>query len=260
MPSTQSRSVATIERATDVLFLFTQGESTLGVTEIARELDISKAVVHRILTSLRERDLIDVDETTRRYSLGPAVLQLAAGYRENLDGRALAVAAMRELSAATNETATLSIRSGDERIYVDQVTPQREVHMSVKVGNAYPLHAGASSKALLAFLPPGEIDDYLARGGFDSLTPDTITDPAILRRELDQIRQQGFAVSLGERQSGAASVAAPVFNDSGEVVMVISACGPLERFRDEIAETSALVVETTRNLSRALGRQDTVPG
>jgi len=260
MPSTQSRSVATIERATDVLFLFTKGEPTLGVTEIARELDISKAVVHRILTSLRERDLIDLDETTRRYSLGAAVLQLAAGYRDNLDGRALAVEAMRVLSTATNETATLSIRRGDQRIYVDQVTPPREVRMSVKVGAAYPLHAGASSKAILAFLPEAETDAYLERSDLAALTPDTITDAAILRRELDQIRQQGFAVSMGERQAGAGSVAAPVFNDLGEVVMVISACGPLERFRDQIAEASALVVETTRALSRGLGRPEPASG
>ena len=97
--------------------------------------------------------------------------------------------------------------------------------MSVKVGAAYPLHAGASSKALLAFLPADEIDDYLRRSELDALTTETITDGTILRRELDQIRQQGFAVSLGERQAGAGSVAAPVLNDRGEVVMVVGPSG-----------------------------------
>ena len=248
-----ARSVATIERAADVLFLFSRSEGTLGVTEIARELDISKAVVHRILTSLRERDLVSTDRRTRRYSLGPAVLKLAAAYRSQLDIRALALEAMRELSESTKETATMSVRHGVERIYVDQVTPPREVKMTVQVGASFPLHAGSSSKAFLAWLPDDEREEYIAERSLSALTDETITDPAELRRELDRIRQQGFAVSLGERQFGAGSVAAPILDEAGEPVAVISVCGPVERFRSEIAGVAAQLVEQTRELSSRLG-------
>ena len=246
------RSVATIERATDVLFLFTEEASDLGVTEIARRLDISKAVVHRILTSLRERDLVAVDESTRRYSLGPAVLRLAAAYRESLDLRSLGIDAMRELCQATNETATMSVRHGDHRIYVDQITPDREVKMSVQVGSSFPLHAGATGKAFLAWLSDTEREAYLAES-LDPVTENTVTDPEVLAKELDVIRRQGFAVSLGERQAGAGSVAAPVLDHHDEPVLVISTCGPVERFADIVAETAVKVVETTRTLSARLG-------
>lgn len=247
------RSVATIERAADVLFLFTHDDQpNLGVTEIAKALDISKAVVHRILTSLRERELIVADAETRRYSLGPAVLQLAAAYRDRLDVRSLALEVMHQLCAETSETATLSVRNGMSRVYVDQVTPPREVKMTVQLGQPFPLHAGSSGKAFLAFIPDAEREAYFDTHALEQVTPNTITDRSVLDRELDQIRAQGFAVSLGERQMDAASVAAPVFDADG-VAAVISVCGPLERLRPTVAEMAAAVVEATRSLSARLG-------
>lgn len=246
------RSVATIERAVDVLFLFTRSGGDLGVTEIATELEISKAVVHRILTSLRDRDLITVDDDSRRYSLGPAVLDLAGAYQDSLDIRSEALEVMRRLSAVTNETATMSIRHGERRVYVDQITPDREVKMSVQVGSSFPLHAGATGKAFLAWLTDVEQEHYLA-GDLARVTAETLVDPAMLQRELDQIRKQGFAVSMGERQAGAGSVAAPVLDHRRVPVAVISVCGPVERFRDEVADAAKHVVEATRDLSALLG-------
>ena len=247
------RSVAAIERAADVLFLFARTQSSLGVTEISKNLGVSKAVVHRILTSLRERDLLTTDPETRRYMLGPAVLELATAYRDQLDVRSLAIDEMRALSAATNETATLSVRHGDRRVYVAQITPPREVKMTVPIGGSFPLHAGASSKAFLAWLTEGEIGLYLAENPLDALTESTIVSVAELRAELGRVRRQGFAVSLGERQHDAGSVAAPILDHNAAPVAVISVSGPIERFRDEIAGSAAAVVEVTRALSTKLG-------
>jgi DNA-binding IclR family transcriptional regulator len=248
--------VATIERAADVLFLLAGDDrDSMGVTEIASELGISKAVVHRILTSLRERDLVQSSPVTRKYSLGPAVMQLAARYRDHLDVRPLALDAMERLSAASGETATLSVRHGFERMYIDQVTPPVEVRMTVRTGVPYPLHAGASSKAFLAFLDDDERTEYFATTELDALTSATITDGDALRRELAGIRAQGFATSLGERQAGACSVAAPIFDRDGPVA-VISVCGPLERLRERTAEIAVMVLAETRDISERLGHVD----
>jgi DNA-binding IclR family transcriptional regulator len=251
-PGEAGRRVATIERAADVLFLLAGERPTLGVTEIAADLSISKAVVHRILTSLKDRDLVASDATTRKYSLGPAVLTLAARYREQLDVRPLAIEAMERLCAATSETATMSIRSGWQRVYVEQVTPPLEVKMTVKLGVSHPLHAGASSKAFLAFLPAAEQDAFFAEGPLGAVTEATVTDEPKLRAELARIRQQGFAVSAGERQSGAGSVAAPIL-EGGLPVAVISVCGPIERFRPKAEQAAKLVLAETRALSALLG-------
>ncbi len=252
-PTGSGRSVTAIGRAADVLFLFARSPSTLGVTEISRELGVSKAVVHRILTSLTKRGLLTVDSQSRRYALGPAVLELATAYRDQLDVRELALDEMRRLSAETDETATLSVRHGNQRIYVAQITPPREVRMTVPIGRSFPLHAGSSSKAFLAWLSEGEIELFLAENPLDALTEATIVTVDELRVELERIRQQGFAVSLGERQHDAGSVAAPILDHNHQPVAVISICGPIERFRAKIAQSAAAVVETTRALSEKLG-------
>ena len=91
-----SQTIATVERAADVLVLFSEsGERTLGVTEIAQRLTLSKAAVHRILASLRTRALVEVDETTRRYSLGPAAFALGVAYQAHIDVRGTAAPELR---------------------------------------------------------------------------------------------------------------------------------------------------------------------
>lgn len=253
MTQPSGQSVTSVERAADVLNAFTAADgSTLGVTEIANQLSLSKAVVHRILTSLRSRGLVEIDDESRRYSLGPAALALGLTYLQTIDVREAARPLLRELSDATGETATLSIRRGVVRLYIDQVTPDREVKMTVQLGHPYPLHAGSSSKAFLAYLPEGEVEAVLG-GELVALTDRTITDPDGLRKELATVRKTGFAKSLGERQTGAGSVASAVFDHEGSPVAVISVCGPAERFRTEVDEVAPLLVAKTRELSRQLG-------
>jgi DNA-binding IclR family transcriptional regulator len=247
------QTIAAVERAADVLNVFTELDgATVGVTELAEHLGLSKAVVHRILTSLRVKGFVDIDESTHRYSLGPAALALGLTYLQQIDVRDEARSVLRGLSERTNETATLSVRRGDVRIYVDQITPPREVKMTVQLGHPYPLHAGGSSKALLAHLPESTVDEYLNRP-LDALSSVTITDPDEIREELEQIRIQGFAVSFGERQEGASSIAAPVFDHENHPIAVISVCGPVERFRDEMDDIAPILLEATRQLSRKLG-------
>lgn len=248
-----SNSASTVERAADILLLFANSSSPqLGVTEIATSLGMSKSAVHRILLSFRNKGLLELDPVSRRYSLGPTLLGLGAKYLGELDIRKVAAPELAALSRSTNETATLSVRSGDQRVYIDQVTPSREVLMSVQLGVAHPLHAGASSKALLAFLPPDEIDRYLG-GSLDKVTTRTVTDARKLRKELAAIRRRGWAESLGERQAGAGSVAAPVFAATGLPVAVVSVCGPADRMAGEIEDCAHHLMVSTGRLSARLG-------
>ncbi|WP_067833186.1 IclR family transcriptional regulator [Actinomadura kijaniata] len=250
----QSRSIAAVERAMDVLLLFGRsGRPDLGVTEIATELDLTKAAVHRILTALRSRDLITVDPVTRRYSLGHAAIALGRAYLARMDLRAMAAPELRRLSQLTGETATLSVRRGDTRMYVDQVVPAQALRMEVSLGIPYPLHAGASSKAILAFLDDAEVDGYLRRHSLDAITSRTITDPDALRAELAATRERGHATSLGERETGAASIAAPVFDHDGHVIAALSLSGPDSRFEPRMDEHVPLLLEASARVSAQLG-------
>ncbi|MEV0971228.1 IclR family transcriptional regulator [Microtetraspora glauca] len=256
-PESQSRSIAAVERAMDVLLLFGRSpRPDLGVTEIATELGLTKAAVHRILTALRNRELITVDPASRRYALGHAAIALGRAYLARTDLRLLAAGELRRLSAQTGETATLSIRRGDTRLYAEQVVPKQELRMEVSLGIPYALHAGSSSKAILAFLPDEEIDGYLARHRLERVTDATITDPEKLRAELAETRARGYATSLGERQVGAASVAAPVFDHDGHVVAAISVSGPVTRFEPHMADCVRLLLDSAARISAQLGHSD----
>ncbi len=249
-------TITAVERTAEVLRMFARTDAqTLGVTEIAQELGLSKAVVHRILNSLRVTGFIKLDSENRRYALGPTALDVGLAFLRQVDVRDLARPVLRELSDKTGETATLSILSDWHRVYIDQVTPDREVKMTVALGRPFPLYAGSSSKSLLAFLPETEIDDYLEHTDLRPLTDLTITETDRLRAELAEIRARGFALSLGERQSGAGSVAAPILDHTGHPVAAMSLCGPVERFRGETKRAAGLIVEASRRLSRQMGNQ-----
>jgi IclR family acetate operon transcriptional repressor len=249
----RSHTVTAIERAMDVMMLFAGSDSpTLGVTEIAQTLGLSKAVVHRVLSSFKAKGFVEVDPSLRRYRLGPNALYIGLAYLNRVDVRMLARPVIEDLSQATNETSTLSIRTGFNRVYIDQVTPERDVKMVVQLGRPVPLHAGASSKAFLAFLEPGEVEEYLSRP-LEKLTPQTVTNPKTLQKELAQIRDRGYAESMEERLEGAGAVAAPVFGHEGRPEAVISVSGPVERFRSESERAARRLLKETKKVSQQLG-------
>lgn len=247
-------SSVSVERGADVLLLFASSATPkLGVTQIANELGLSKAVVHRILSALRSKGIIEFDPVSRRYALGPIIMSLGLTYLHRLDVRNVALQELVALSKVTNETTTLSVRTGQTRVYVDQVTPQREVLMSVEIGVPYPLHAGASSKAFLAFLPDDEIDHYL-EAPLHKVTAGTITDRRKLRRELLQIAERGWAYSYGERQSDAGSVAAPILDYRDYPIAVVSVCGPSDRMKVEMDNCAEKLIAATNRISHQMGR------
>jgi DNA-binding IclR family transcriptional regulator len=240
------------ERVADVLLLFTDGPPTLGVTRVARELDLSKAVVHRILQSLTGRGLIAYDAATREYRLGPAAAALGGRALRDSDLRSAALPQLVDLRDRLRETATVSAKVHGGRVYLDQVVGTHEITMSVEIGRRFPLHAGSSGKCMLAFAAADEIDAVLS-GALPSLTPATLTDADELHAELDRIRERGYAASAGERQADAGSVAAPVFGPSGDVVGAVSVCGPRFRVTDEfVAATAPEVVEAASRVSARL--------
>lgn len=243
-----------VQRAGKLLVLFVESpEPTLGVTEIAQTLKLSKAVVHRLLNSLADSGLVEVVESSRRYRLGPLALSLGLAYLKNFDLRDRARPVLERLCNLTGETATLSIQEKWHRVYIDQVNPANEIRMTVPIGRPFPLHAGSSSKAFLAFLSQEFQDEYLQSNKLESLTDLTITDENKLRKELALIAQRGYAQSNGEREAGAVSVAAPVLDHRGEAIGVISICGPGERFAAAWEDAVNYLLLATKELSYDLG-------
>ncbi len=235
------------------MMAFVGAGSVMGVSEISRSLGLSKAVVYRILRSLESQELVAFEESGRGYRLGPAAAALGAWALKDLDLRKVALPVLRRLQGQTGETATVSELLGASRVYLDQVPSLQEVRMTVELGCPFPLHAGASSRVILAFAPPNLKETTLA-GPLAALTPLTLTDRRVLEEELVGIGESGTAASLGERQPGAGSVAAPVFGIDGYAIGALSVCGPASRFDEQTVEgIRPLVREAGLEVSRGMG-------
>jgi IclR family transcriptional regulator, acetate operon repressor len=242
-----------IIRSADVLMLFLGTASVLGVSEIARQLDLSKATVYRILRSLVVRDFLTFDHKLRKYRLGPAFVALGARAFRDLDVRLIAHPYLIGLQKVTGETTAVSILVGASRVYLDQIPSSQPLKMTIEVGQLNPLYAGASSKAILAFAPP-TLRQTILSGRFEKIAPQTKVDPDMLAADLQQVMETGVAISFEEHQPGVAAVAAPLIGIDGYALGSICILGPLHRYQVEtVAQQKPLVKQAAREISLQLG-------
>ncbi|MEU1303830.1 IclR family transcriptional regulator [Streptomyces shenzhenensis] len=249
-----SRSRSGIARALAVIDAIARAPHAQGVSVIARETGLPKAVTHRILRELVAGNFLAFDEDTKVYRMGPGALNIGLAAMRELDIASVAHRHLVALSERTGQTSTLSVRQGWSRVYVDQVLSHQEIRMSVALGTSHPLHAGSSSKAILAALPDTEVEDYITHHSLDGVTDATITSAETLRDEISVIRAAGYAVSVGERQVEAASVAAALHGPIGQVVGSVSVCGTRAMFEE--ASSSRLgewVARAAADISADLG-------
>lgn len=242
-----------VERVSGILLAFTAGNASLGVSELSRSLQLPKSAVYRTLDALVETGLVTREVPGSRYRLGPRALDIGLAAVGGPDTRATAMPLMHELRDRTGETVTLSFRLGYERVYVDQAESPQDVRMTVEVGKRAPLYAGASGRAILAYLASDELEGYLARTKLVPLTPSTIIDVESLRNEVARVRSAGYASSAGERDPWAAAVAAPIFVAGERPIGSMSVCGPRPRFTAHVTMSyGAAVHDTAARLSRQL--------
>ena len=247
-----------LERTFSILEVFTEERPEWSTTEVARELDLPIPTAHRILSALKRRGYVNQHEESKRFRLGVAALRLGDRARAVVDLRAVALPALRRLSRETGETALLTVltTSRDRGVCLERVETPEPLRLSVQAGRQLPLHAGASQKALLAFMEE-EVERILAEP-LEHLCHATITDPSLMREELATIRRRGWASSYEETNLGVWGVAVPVLGVRRDVVCAVGIAGPsarltAERVRDDVVR----IHEATSEIARTLGM--TVP-
>jgi DNA-binding IclR family transcriptional regulator len=225
------RPIQSLERGLRVLDLLMNGGSRLGVSELARTLGLSKAVVFRILRTLEKHGYV-VREEDRRYRLGTKPLELASAVLRQFGVRQVAWPTMLSLAERTGESVVLTAPGPDGVICLDTVDSPQQLRVSFRVGRVTPWHAGAAGKLHLAFLPEERAREILSLE-LPRYTERTVTDPVVLLQELDRIRQQGYAFTIGELDPGVAAITAPIRDARGAVIAAISIGGPASRFTEE---------------------------
>ena len=222
-----SPRVQSVERTIDILFALANGSRTL--TDVARTTGLSKGTAFRLLASLGYQQLVVKDPAANVYLLGPGFLRLFQGVMGDLGSLStIARPAIQALWETTSETIAMHVSIGAERICVAELPSPEPIRYTSTVGATAPLHVGAAGKVLLAFLSPEKLSKTLAALPLTSLTEATITDEAALRQELAAVNRQGWAMSAGERITGAAAISAPV-RGHPDVIASLSILGPAGR-------------------------------
>ncbi|MFD2615113.1 IclR family transcriptional regulator [Paenibacillus gansuensis] len=229
-------TVRAVERALDILLCFTD-ETDLGLTEIAARVELHKSTVHRLLASLEGKGFVQRDEATEKYRLGLRILELYANMSHADDPAVLLLPEMEALRDRLDETVSLYVRDGDERVRIQAVQSNQAIRRVAPVGARMPLYVGASSKILLAFADVAAQAAILDAPGW----PEHIAKGDFLE-QLAEIKRLGYATSVAERELGAAAVAAPILARTGRLAAVLAVSGPSSRMTPEVMKQQAPVI------------------
>ncbi len=243
----QKLTVRAVERALDILLCFTDS-AELSLTEVASRVSLHKSTVHRLLASLEGKGFLIRDPSTEKYRLGFRIWELAANLSQADDPAMLLLPEMEKLRDALGETVSLYIRDGKERIRIQAVQSNQAIRRVAPVGARLPLYVGASSKILLAFAEPEVREQIMNDAEWHG-----VVDRGAYLRQVDEIRQVGYATSVEEREPGAAAVAAPIFNRAGRLVAALSVSGPANRLTPEkMKEYAPRLMEAAKRMGQML--------
>jgi len=239
-----------IDKAMVVLRQFAGNARTLGVSDLSRTTGMDKASVHRLMKALARHHFVEQDPVTRRYELGLLAVELAGAKLRQMPLAEVAQPHLARLSQDTGETVQMSVLHDLRVLYIAIVESPQPIRVAAGVGAFGPLHCTAAGKVLLAFQPKSVREDVLKRS-LRRYTPNTLTDAAKLRRELDQVARDGRAIDDGGFVEHLRVAAAPIRGRSGEVIAAVAVGGPSIRVtRRQLSKFASLVVATAAAISR----------
>lgn len=246
-----------MEKAVEVLDLLADHRK-LTIAQLSEMTGEPRSSLYRLLGSLEGLDFVESAGQRGSYRLGVHVLRLGSAMMTSLDERDRAMPVMTRIRDETGLTVYLLVRRGGQAVCVERLEGERVASLALQLGGSQPLHAGAAPRALLAFSPESEWQEYVSSGPLVRLTPSTPSTRQRLFDVLARERAEGVTVSDGDVTAGIAALGAPVFNFRGEVCAALSASG----LRDEIVGSGVdhlktLIREGAAEVSRAMGH---VPG
>jgi len=245
-----------IDRALQILELFSLEKSEWGVTEISKALNIYKSNVHNVLTTLAEKSFVKKDPKTDKYKLGIKFFELGSIVIKNMDLRKIAHPYIEELSKEFNETVHLGVLDKGRVISIEGEESDKGLCSHIEIGKRTPLHCTAVGKAIMAYLSEEEINLVIRGKGLEKFTENTITTKKDLENEFKKVRERGYAVDNMEHEEGERCVAGPIRDYTGKVIASMSISGPAFRIKESnILDIAKKVKEYCDCISEEMGIQ-----
>jgi len=250
---TEGGRLSSVAAAVRLLKAFSEEQTEIGISDLARKLGVAKSTVHRLAVTLCCDGMLEQNPDSGKYRLGISLFRLGSLVRRRMSVSNEARPLLRELREKVNETVHLAVLDGNEIMYVYNLESTQAIRMRSDVGVRKPAYCTAEGQAILAFQPPEVVDDII-RAGLAARTPQTVTDADKLKRVLEAVRQRGCAIEDEESELGMRCIAAPLRNDAGEVVAAIGLAGPVSRLsKKALATHLPHVIETAAAISARLG-------
>lgn len=241
-------SIQVIERMMRLLDALADHTDPVSLKELALRTELHPSTAHRILNDMVTCRLVDRSDPGT-YRLGMRLLELGNLVKARLSVRDAALAPMRELHRATGQTVNLSVRQGDEIVYIERAYSERSGMQVVRaIGGRAPLHLTSVGKLFLAADEAARVRAYAMRTGLSGHTQNSITDISRLERELSQVRQQACARDNEELELGVRCIAAGIYDDTGKLVAGLSLSAPADRLQDswlgQLSQTALVISES----------------
>ena len=229
-----------------------QDAEGLSNAEISRKLEIPKSSASYILRTLETQGYLNRNPETGKYRVGLKVLSLSRGALTGIDVREVALPIMRHLMEKTNLTCHLAILDGPDAVYIEKVEPQGFIKMDTWVGRRMRVHATSVGKSLVAHIPLERLETIISERGMEKRTPKTITSLPRLLKDLEKVREHGYAVDDEENNIGARCVGAPIFNQDGSIEAAIGLSGTINQVNPH---TMPRILEHLKDAARHVSMQ-----
>jgi len=253
----KEKPVQSVERTLRILELMAEKGNPMTLSEISNKLGLKISTTHRLLKTLIMKGFAEQDPYTGKYQLGIKTFRIGNTALYTLDIRSVARPYLKALKEKYKETTNLAVLDQGDVVYIDQVESEKMVKMIARLGSRGSSHSNAVGKVLLAHLSDLELERFLKQKKLDRYTPRYITTAEALKKELEKVRIQGYAIDLEETEEGICCVASAIWNHQGKAVAAIGISGPNSRINLNYIdkELAPAVKNTAEEISLKLGYQ-----
>ena len=246
---TEASSIQVIDRLALLMDIMARYDDAVSLKILSAESGLHPSTAYRILASLSHHHYVERDKNGS-YRLGFKLLHLGSHVRQRVDLRQQAIPIMSKLRDQLGETVNLTVKEGDEVVYVERAISGQIMRVEQVIGSRAPLHVTAVGKLMLGKSGEEASRSYAQRTGLPAYTPNTITDvDALVKVCLDGV-EKGYAFDNEEAEHGVGCIGVLIYDDTGDVAGGLSLSAPIERRRNEWVP---LMLEAGRRMSESLG-------
>ncbi len=252
--------IKSVIRAIDILEEMSRAKQAIRITELSEIIGVSKSTIHRFLSTLEYKGFVEQEDESGKYRLSLKLFELGNSILHSLDLHSRSFPVLQELNKKVGETIHLVIYDKGDAVFINKVVSDPTMVTYSYIGKRCHAHCIASGKVLMAHLSRDDLQRVIAEKGLPKHTPQTISDPEILKEQLAKILHDGLGYCFEEYLPGINGVAAPIRNHLGQVVAAVSVSGSsIVLNADDIASFYAKEIkEAALKISRNMGYNENI--